>query len=468
MAIEAYWADGDPRQGVNNFGVGMTVMKSTRLGPNSWSAKEFYFSTFDNQPVNPPGYDPDFPCTGFSGYPVAITEGSLVMLWDATSGSNAQRLYYFTGSGVPVPIDAVNLPVTQWFFGRSAGPWKFGGALWVICPVITASPTIAAVQVYKSSDNGATWTAQDTAHAPQALADASSPNTNIQPAPVNWDYYWDGTSHLLRLVYSPDGALNWFIEFDMNAGTWTAAHDSFDPTTLTPSAGTEMQGLVVDKNGKYTLFMVQSSGAGPVAFPWTGTFGHGYSLVSNITDADVTPLYYLTQVLLDPDGTTLHLFLNYQAVSPNNLGQTLDPGFQQVFYQRVVGDALTAVFHEFPFTALFNLHFAPAFVVGNNITGKSVIDGNAILFGHAHVSGLVIPGPLPTVLTNSQGYVIQWPTVWVGSPVSNPVWSEEFVDQETGASGDDAFPPFLVSNTAPSTPKKIVAYLVGKQLFPCS
>ena len=116
--------------------------------------------------------------------------------------------------GPPVGIDPVTLGAQQGGsvpFGASmvSGPWSFGGALYIVLGQSLHGGS-QPVDMWKSTDNGATWTVLDHAHAISAFG---------------FQVCFDG-AHTVTVVSTasagPPLAMSW-IQFDLSTGLWGAA-----------------------------------------------------------------------------------------------------------------------------------------------------------------------------------------------------------------------------------------------------
>lgn len=201
------WTDDGPV----NFQSIVKKSQTTNLG-STWSAP---ITIYDETASPPPGLgtgqlieDLVVGVPTQKGYALNITGPIL---------SHVQWVYIPSDSSTsPVVVDSTNrpAPVTGFSVSRS-GPWVDGsGNLWIV----GLSPVLHLTTVYKSTNNGSSWTLMDNAH---AIAGANVGN-----------WYWDEVGNNIQFVLADASGFIQLQEFNTSTGLYTAAHDS---NTLGPN-----------------------------------------------------------------------------------------------------------------------------------------------------------------------------------------------------------------------------------------
>jgi hypothetical protein len=250
-----------------------------------------------------------------------------------------------------------------------AGPFLYKGKLFGIFSTLGQNPS--RLQVFMSADNGATWTQQDSTHAPSVIGSI-----------VQYNTFFDPVAGIIYFAFTPTTTTLAFGTFDCNAFTFTA---TFYPTLIDTQAAIVAFDLVVradgsaiatyTNNANHLIYRVNTAGtwgAATQATPQTG--GHSYITQNLVLDStQTTHLIYL-----DTAGgvnTWTHVTIS-NAGSGNVLGT---PGV---------------------------------------ITTALQLNGDTMFRGAIWQGQLVLP-----VVRVSSGGTVTRASVFLGNPVATPVWS---------------------------------------------
>ncbi len=319
--------------------------------------------------------------------------------------------FYGGGPGYPAPIDMDSggageqnalLPA-----GNTRGSFVYGGKLFQMLADQTAQTTI----MVKSSDNGATWSVADSLN---SLAFDSSSG------------YFDSAGGTVTIAYISNnagaGALR-LIVFDLITETWGAVLPSVGPMADNNAGVT----IWVRSDGTYLVIYpgrltVTGSGISAVAYdPIGATWGTPFDPGINIT---TLPGWDATQTgvsigdvrsIVDPATGIVHLFFGTLSL------QTVPVVWgNRVFYQQILLDNSTPAtvnrFFDFPGQV------APFPAFPYNTQQLNVFSG--VPFGNPVIVGSNIV--LPVSYRNDSvidRFPHQLPTVYLGTPISAPVWS---------------------------------------------
>jgi hypothetical protein len=403
MAVQAYWLDGLAGNNENS-----ELWTAARTGPLTWTAKQKFYSCYDNPPTVPSGFDPT--ADGIEG--LSVDQGGVLVSLDDASATG-DELYYIRGNNPaqpPVAIDTTNEPDIWDYFSIDQGIWTYNGAKWAIGK---ADINGSAIGVFKSVDGGVTWAIQDAANAP-------SPELSNQA----WALRRVDGDNLIRVIWSSD-RLTWNLrEFDMNpGGGWGTDHDPL--TLVTPAAQNQAQDLsFTPTNGDVQFFYI--TGAVAAEQVWVAVLSGGtWGAPVQVSSAPASSQPRHQCLALDPDGLTLHEFWYEENSNPN------------VFvYQQIQAGGVLGPSYTFP-------------------SGVISSDG----FGIPRIESGVLLAPADHVVTSD---VEVWPSCWEGSPLSSPVFTEGIIDN---ASTDLATCVALVSAAPPTAVINVARQSVGGAAF---
>ncbi len=336
-----------------------------------FDAKVLFYSSGDHAPT---------------GTPVTLTGASIGAITTALAGHN-EIVAPLTSNGLalikgntasPINISPSNAPFQQDWWGQTQGSWTYNGAKWIIAQKHDGS----AVSVYSSTNDGASWTAQNT---------GSQPSLNgVTSSQRKCAFYWDGTSSTVQCGYTTADngslALKDFTMGNSGVGTWGTARAPLDTSGF--AAIPNLQAIKVLPSGDVAIFYDQALSLFQQRFV-AGTWQPPI-LLTEPTGA--TPAI-LEQALLDPNETTLHLFYGYGDMT------------WKAFYQPLTGTALGTVV-AFPVDA--------AWTAQGHAFGYSLILRNKML--------------LSTQRTIGDAVV---PAVFIGAPLSNPTFVGQVADTST-------------------------------------
>jgi len=288
------------------------------------------------------------------------------------------------------------------------GVFRHGGNLFT---VIVYPPVQQDVQVWKSTDGGVSWTQLDAANEPNALYDAQC-------------LAWDGANTLtIALLPSPGASAPVILRnFDLAGETWGAPFGGAGAPS--PDA---LFGLYRRSSGDLVL-LVEDTTALPGVPSRLGAYVFSGGAWSSIVDletnvealpgwagsgANIGSFNNVLPAVMDA-ADTLHIF--FALTDPFTPGWT-----DRFFYQQFLSGGGLGSFFDFPGQGALPvdlLYFGLTPAVGNNTILMPVIRS--------------LPGPIP-------GYV----SVYVGTPLNAPVWTE------LAAPGVDAASYNVFDGTAP-------------------
>lgn len=258
----------------------------------------------------------------------------------------------------------------------SGGPWFVGSSQYMFLEGGGVSSGITPLQVFKSINNGVTWTAMDAASANAPPNPTNDPGQNAS--------IFDATSGKIFVAYQGDGSTNRFSVYTFNTATdlWEV-----------PSAQS-----VVDNKGETFVMARLSTGDVYVFYSLYGFSGNTvyeklsggvWSTATIDASANGRGTY---SVIVDPSDR-MHLAYNLQAGAG-----TIELKYVQVSAAGAIGVPAT-----------IDTNASAGFGAGYNV-GRGVIWNNKIVF-----PGLVFGGAsVPTV-------------VFEGTPVAAPAWSSRAV-----------------------------------------
>ena len=303
---------------------------------------------------------------------------------------------------------------------------EISGVFWMAIQNNGSIGVTGLVAIFKSTDGGNTWSQIDGAHNL-----TGSVGWNGSPVPAVYD-----GAHTFTFAYvkTSDGTIN-LQSFDLNAGTWGAVFGNENLSPLVPILATMFR----QSTGNLVLFFQDESGdPGSIyAQIWNGSSWGAATKISGTAEAIINPATqgfgaYATGVIDSSDVVHLTFF-----------AQDSGPPFQMAgaFYQEI--------------TASLGLQNAQTFPGNTGATPDLSID---------------IPGPLPSMFI--QGTSIYWaivrnnsgagnptyPSVYVGTPVINPVWTE-LGNLDPSNPGGGASNPGLIFD--PITSELCLLYLSG-------
>lgn len=252
------------------------------------------------------------------------------------------------------------------------GPKSLGGALYCL----GTDPT-SRIKVYKSTDSGATWVEQDTANSPLKA-------TSSHTSEIGWDSLWFGTK--VTVVYNKQGTTEYRIK------TFETATDTWGSESV---AGP----LEQDANDRdQTVRILRDSATGDIYLFYTEqltTFQTiNYSVYNGVS-------FSAGIILVSASGTEFN-YISSAVVDSN--------GDFRVFYRKCTVAGNTGKPYQISLTT------------GGVIGSENQIDSTntAIAFGRA--SALTDTLILPAYNTSNIA------GVWVGTPLSAPVWQFVLVD----------------------------------------
>jgi len=397
--IQCFWLDYDD-PGVFSSNDNTAIWKSTRTAAGVWSAKEKFYSIIDNPPA---GADPDAFIDGFSsGVNAQGQTGQVAIALSLTqSGSirSAQQIYYIGGNVAPVAIDDSGQPGAWDYFTVSQGPYFYNGHWWIFGQfgTIPAEPPLEQVvqmAVYKASSVGGPYTRMDSANEPTQVSGF-------------WGQF-DATDSKFRFLINTGGgppSTFQLQEFDTATELWGSPHD-----TLTIDAlGFQInQILYSSQTGKtfVSFFVTNSSGLQDSNFEYITCFD-GVSTWSSplqIPNSLTGATGHFNQMLLDPDGDTVHMFWQKESGGFSGSG---------IPYQQVQSSGTV---------------LGPSSKIGNGDYVQAA-PGHGLIFTDFDGTPKIW---IPIDFANDNGLS---PGAVYGSPLSNPVWSAvEVIDTFPGDS----------------------------------
>ena len=227
-------------------------------------------------------------------------------------------------STLPIPIDgSVPVAALAAAFGAAVGgPWQYGGALYIAVTDYTYS---AFTAVYKSTDNGNTWSELDQAGRPTVygIAQFDGGHTIVTAFPSAGNGV-DGPMHL--------------INFDLSTETWGAVYGtSGSPTGLQAAyVGFRPDGSIVLLYGHFADIFNQD--AAFFATYKAGAWSAALEIDVNYANRIALGGGSLTTAAIGADGTVYaFMALTGHAPLPWN-----------VFYQEITPSNTLGNFHKFP------------------------------------------------------------------------------------------------------------------------
>ena len=273
--------------------------------------------------------------------------------------------------------------------------------------------TPAVIQIFNSTDGGATWNEIDAGGEPN-----TSLGWNASPIPAVFDgdhtftfFYYNNVSATLNLQ-----------QFDLNAGTWGAAFGTQDLSPMTPLPVC----LQRQSTGNF-IAVFQDVSTYPAALysqVWNGSSWSAAIDCSVNAEGIIDPATMAFQVVapsvIDPSDVLHLIFWAADAGPPFDL--------EGVFYQEITASNALQNFQQFPDNAGaspdLNLQ------VPNVVTGPApgmLIVGNSIYWAITRIGS-----PNGT-----------YPSVYVGTPLINPVWTEAGNLDPSAPASDGATCPAL-------------------------
>ena len=212
------------------------------------------------------------------------------------------------------------------------------------------------------------------------------------PSPVACAQYWDGTSSLVTFLYNDLSTGCFLIDFDMDARTWGVPYatgnqpsTSFSPVALWRYAdGVSFIGLFLRGGDNIFYYCAIFDGSN-----WDVPF----DICTNAAGVDPDVSFDTATSVLDSSDQLTVIFHD----SPNN----------RFFWQQVPSDGSLTNFGEFP-----GQGGSPQDLSDNPTASTLRIVGDSILWGIRRNAVDPDAGPY------------EFPAVYIGSPVSNPVWTE--------------------------------------------
>lgn len=284
---------------------------------------------------------------------------------------------------LPVLINAVDEPVNQTPRGC---PFRYAGNLFAL---VNAGLGPIFLQVWKSTDGGTTWTHLDAAHEPGGA----------QPPFGSTFSVFDGAHTLTAQLVTLSGSTMtpYFQDFDLSAETWGPVYGSVGAPAVD---GTGIVGLYRRSDGTLVSLAL---GLGVVPFPtmvayvFSGTWAAPIDFGVNIAALPGFPGYgtaFFCEAVLDALDT-LHVFCGVDVNTPG--------WNSRLFYQQILSSGALGNFFDFPGQGdASNLNVT-------DFTGQPCIVGGSLVKPCLRL----IPG----------GAVADYTSVYVGSPLTAPVWA---------------------------------------------
>lgn len=307
----------------------------------------------------------------------------------------------------------VTIPATPWILSGfespvTWGPQFFGGARY-ICGNFQAGPNINLVEIIKSTDGGATWTAQDTGNLP-----------DIDGQFGETDFAFDLTNGVIHIVgfRGPSSGNNLsYCSFDMNTDTFGASVDgAIRAGSLTPKIDVRADGTPIAFFTKVTGAGVGTALAQPIQYSaiTAGAFSAAVDLVAGISNRLQNPL----STILDSAGT---MHLCYQ----NSYSNPIPPDPQNIRHVSLTSaDAISAptVIYTNVGSSVWNSHLPVG--IGQEFGGN-------LYWAVEDTSG------------GTGGVVVR---MFKGSPAATPSWTTLTV---ADLSGDPALTPTFQAHIVP-------------------
>lgn len=260
--------------------------------------------------------------------------------------------------------------------GQGAPVFEYGGALYQVMQftgLVGGFPGgIGSVNVYRSTNNGASWSIIDGAHSPSNGHIHADPSAGV---------YFDG-AHTLTVVTSAGTAVDAFAapvsvrDFDLSTGLWSAAYGAGSSNCY------GVNQCFKRSDGSLLVIVIDTLGAGHIAaFVLAGGVWSSFSLTTlfpggwNSND--------LSSAVIDPATDTIHMFgIAFDGVP-----------VKHQYYQQILLSNSVVGFQDL--TAVYKAASA---------MGSPIIVGNQICWGVTDVA-------------------ITYATILVGSPLSAPVFA---------------------------------------------
>ena len=212
------------------------------------------------------------------------------------------------------------------------------------------------------------------------------------PSPVACAQYWDGTSNLVTFLYNDLSTGCFLVDFDMDARTWGVPYATGNQPTVSylPVAlwryadGVSFIGLFLRGGDNIFYYCSIFDGSN-----WDAPF----DICTNAAGVDPDVSFDTATSILDSSDQLAVIFHD----SPNN----------RFFWQQVASDSSLTNFGEFPGQA-----GSPQDLSDNPTASTMRIVGGSILWGIRRNAVDPDAGPY------------EFPAVYIGTPVSNPVWTE--------------------------------------------
>ena len=192
----------------------------------------------------------------------------------------------FLGNGIPDTPIQINSIVGHGYWDTGYGAWAFGGNLFFL------SLSAGKVLMYRSTNSGVTWTAQDTGHGPGAGAGDG------------FNFAVQRVSNTVYIFAATDGTLTNFAiwGFDLTTSLWSA---SFAPLNAAGFFNFNdfngwTNGLFQFTNGDFLVLYNSGGGGTPVLRRWV--------LATTTWGAEVTlPGESIANAVMDPGFDVVHI-----------------------------------------------------------------------------------------------------------------------------------------------------------------
>ncbi len=283
------------------------------------------------------------------------------------------------------------------------GVWKYGTAVYI--SLVTQQAPNRELRIFTSSDDGATWTELDTGSGPS----------------FQWATgFFDG-NHTFYCAFRANntaaGAIN-LQNFDLATGLWGAVYGTSgaptaDGTGIAVYLRESNNTLLVLYGNRNSFNAPDPSGVGGVSFDltaltWGVPFDVGAALLA-LPGWDATqttcPAAQLTSYIDASDNVGVFFRTNSVQTSPVIWGN-------RAFYQQILPDDSLGSFEDFPNQDVAVSGKQDLEVFTGSPMGRPVllVDQDMIV--------------LPVSMNNRiQGFPLQLPNVYLGTPISAPVWS---------------------------------------------
>jgi hypothetical protein len=262
--------------------------------------------------------------------------------------------------------------------GQGAGVISFGGALYQVLQFsgLSFPPGVTGnVNVYKSTDGGASWTILDGANSP-----LKQPTSGTAIASVIYDGAGTITvaASLGDAVFGPAGPI-FFQDFSLLTGFWSAAYGTVGSPNvfLLNQAYRRSDGSIL----VITMDSITPSGELVAHVFKAGAWIASFDLTTGILPAGWTAIN-MSSTVLDPATDTIHMF-----------GIALNGILKKQFYEQILSTNSVAGFQDL-----------------TGVYGAASAMGDPVLYGGKLCWGVMDP-------------TLSFATILVGSPLAAPVFS---------------------------------------------